>query len=317
MGLLHAVLLFAGLNAAASPDLERLNAALAAGDLKTVDTFFETFDERLSGDLYDLRGRLRVAQDQPEEAVDDFEKAAKALPKREDVWLRLASAAGDAAGEAGGLGAAGFAKTAKRALEKVVALNPDSIDGRTGLIQFHLQAPWIAGGRKKEAYRQAEAIGRIDPVQGKSWKARIDLATGKTDDAEAVFRSILDADPDQPEIAVTLAGLLHSQSRWAEANEVLRPFAEAEPPNLLALYQVGRTGALSGEFLQSSASAMERYLELAQNDEERPVPLSPAYWRLGMIFQHQNELDKARGAYQQALSLDPDNEQAQKALKSL
>ena len=92
-----------------------------------------------------------------------------------------------------------------------------------------------------------------------------------------MFRSILEAHPDQPDIAITLATLLHSKSKWADANEVLKPYAETDPPNLGALYQVGRTGALSGQYLESSAIAMERYIELARDNTERPVPLSPAY----------------------------------------
>lgn len=317
MGVLQAAFLVMSMTAASGDELDRLNVALRDGDLATVASYFENHDGNLTGDQMFLRGRLRMAQGQHKDAVEDFEEAAEALPQREEVWLHLADAAGQAASNAGAMSAAGMAKKAKRALEKVVELNPSNVDARGGLIQFHLQAPWIVGGRKKEARRQAEAIARIDPVQGKVWKARVALATGKADDAEALFRSILEAHPDQPDVAITLATLLHSKSKWAEANEVLRPYAEADPPNLGALYQVGRTGALSGQYLAGSAVAMRRYIELASNQGERPVPLSPAYWRLGMILQHQNQPEEARGAFEQALALDPDNEEAQKSLESL
>lgn len=317
MGVMHAALLVMSLSGVANTELDKLRDALRAGDLSVVSSFFENHNGKLDGDLYQIRGQLRMAEGRHKDAVSDFEKAAEEFPDREDVWLRLADAAGEAAGNAGAMSAAGLAKTAKRALEKVVALNPTSIDARGGLIQFHLQAPWIVGGRKKEARRQADAIAKIDPVQGKVWQARVALATGKADDAEALYRSIYEAHPDQPDIAIALATVLHGKSKWSEANEVLRPFAEADPPNLGALYQVGRTGALSGQYLAPSADAMQRYIDLAKDTDERPVPLSPAYWRLGLILQHQNQLDQARGAFEQALALDPENEEAKKALEML
>ena len=47
-----------------------------------------------------------------------------------------------------------------------------------------------------------------------------------------------------------------------------------------------------------------------------PSP-SSAHWRLGNAYQQLGQIEKARQAYTEALSLDGDNEEAKKALKSL
>ncbi len=300
--------------------VEELQQALASGDTETVLAWADGLDglgRALNADELFIRGRLRLRTNRAESALEDLEAATELSPDNPAIWLSLAEAAGEVAGSAGMMRARGLAKTARKALERVVELDPESLDGRVGLIQFHLQAPWIAGGRTKEAYRQAEAIGRFDPNLGRTWKARIDLAEGKIDSAETLYRTLLSEDPTQSQAAVGLALLLQQQERWTEAVEVLTPFSTGDGPDLMALYQLGRTGALSGRHLTEAEAAFRRYLELLADAEDPPVPPSPTWWRLGMVLAQQSRTADARAAFEQALALDPDNKEAAQALKGL
>ncbi len=300
--------------------VEQLQSALDDGNFTVVEQWLkEQGKTRLSPEQRYIKGQYLLRTDEPKQALEDLEAAAKAFPENEDIWLSVAEAAGDAAGRAGLMSAGGLAKTARRALDHVVELNPQNLDAREGLIQFHTQAPWVMGGRTKEAYRQAEAIGKIDPVRGLLSKAQIDLSEGEAEAAESTFRSILAQDPTNEGAGIGLANVLQGKKQWRESIDVLSPLAQSEPPNLIAVYQIGRTGALSGEFLDTAEASMRRYLALAEGKAkvDRPIPLAPAWWRLGMVLQHQNKLADARAAYQQALDLDPDNSEVKKALKSL
>ncbi|MFK7956531.1 MAG: tetratricopeptide repeat protein [Lysobacterales bacterium] len=311
---------FASSLSAQEQTVDQLQAALDDGTLTVVEGWLEAKGKtRLSPQQRYIKGQYLLRTDKPKEALKDLEAAAKAFPENENIWLSVAEAAGDAAGKAGLMSAGGLAKTARKALDRVVALNPQNLSAREGLIQFHTQAPWVMGGRTKEAYRQAEAIGKIDSVRGRSWKARIDLIEGDTDAAETTFRSILAQNPTHEGAGVGLATLLQQEEQWSEAIQVLTPLAQDDPPNLIAVYQIGRTGALSGEFLDTAETSMRRYLALAEKElkADRPIPLSPAWWRLGMVLQHQEKLADAKAAYQKALSLDPDNDTVKKALKAL
>ena len=80
-------------------------------------------------------------------------------------------------------------------------------------------------------------------------------------------------------------------------------------------YQVGRTASISGKFLDRGQSAFESYLE------HQPGPDDPgldwAHYRLGLIHQHRDNTDVARQQFQSALRINPDHDEAKKALKKL
>jgi len=90
---------------------------------------------------------------------------------------------------------------------------------------------------------------------------------------------------------------------------------EAEPASRTALYQGGRTAALSGDFVERGAEALEGYVQ--QGPGPRQPGHDPAYQRLGMVYAHQGRMEDARAADEQALAINPDNEAAQDALRKL
>jgi len=75
----------------------------------------------------------------------------------------------------------------------------------------------------------------------------------------------------------------------------------------MALYQVGRLAAISGEYLEEGKKNLEHYLT-------QPVGyLTPehdsAHWRLALISQHQNNRIAAREHIAAGLKINPKNQQ--------
>jgi tetratricopeptide (TPR) repeat protein len=70
-------------------------------------------------------------------------------------------------------------------------------------------------------YREAVAL---DPLYFEAWNnLALELqATGKTDEAEQVFRRLLQSNPEHVLVFTNLAALLSSQKRYAEAEAVVR-----------------------------------------------------------------------------------------------
>lgn len=104
-------------------------------------------------------------------------------------------------------------------------------------------------------------------------------------------------------------GLIHQAGReWSAAIEAFKPLVERSPPDARALYQIGRTGALSGRHLDIAAAALERYLEI----EPPPGAFSHAVarWRLGMVHQRAGRCEDAGGEYRAAVEADPGLESA-------
>lgn len=99
-------------------------------------------------------------------------------------------------------------------------------------------------------------------------------------------------------------GLLHQAAReWGLALEAFGTLAASDPPHARALYQVGRTGALSGVGLERAERALARYLALD------PGPGAPsraaAEWRLGMVLERAGRCGEANRAYRRAVGADP------------
>ena len=62
--------------------------------------------------------------------------------------------------------------------------------------------------------------------------------------------------------------------------------------------------------------ALTLYLDHHVDPSDTVFPPS-AHWRLGMLYEHKGDTEQARGSYEKALQLNPDHEEARKALKKL
>jgi Tfp pilus assembly protein PilF len=84
------------------------------------------------------------------------------------------------------------------------------------------------------------------------------------------------------------------------------------------LYELGSVGLVSGLRLDDAATALERFIAspVAANPSKR-VQLSRAHERLAQIFARVNQPDSARVEYRLAVTIDPKDGDARKALKAL
>ena len=92
--------------------------------------------------------------------------------------------------------------------------------------------------------------------------------------------------------------------------------AKADPPNWDALYQIGKTAALSGQRLDRAEEVPQGATwgtPPAPRALRSPTPTSVS----GRSTRRRGDKAAARAAYQEALKLDPRLEDAKKALASL
>ena len=95
----------------------------------------------------------------------------------------------------------------------------------------------------------------------------------------------------------------------------LRRWRELAPKNRLAIYQIGRLAALSGQGLGEGEVALKEYL--ASEPLEGEPGKGSARWRLALIYEHKGDKAAARSEIEAAAKLEPKNEQIQKTLKRL
>lgn len=214
-------------------------------------------------------------------AVADYEKAVALEPANADLHVRLGDAYGLAAQKAGMFSKMSWAKKARGAFEKSVELDPRNLAARQSLMSFYQMMPSVMGGGPDKAREQAAAIRTLDPVRGHVAFGMIALAEKKYSDATTEFEAALLTAPD----------------------------------DYAALFQVGKTAALSGERLDRGDAALRRCLALT------PPTGAPghdaAHWRLGNIHEKRGDRAAARAAYEASLKVNPNFPQAADALKKL
>lgn len=234
-----------------------------------------------SAEVQAALGAKLVAQGDADGAVAAYEKAVELEPNNSTLHLRLAGAYGLAAQKAGMFSKMSWAKKARLAYEKAVELDPRNLAARENLMSFYQMAPAMMGGGLDKAREQAAAIRQLDAVRGHVAFGMVALAGKNYSDAATEFEAALLAAPD----------------------------------DYAALFQVGKTAALSGERLDRGLATLARCLAMS------PPAGAPghdaAHWRLGNIHEKRGDKAAARAAYEASLKVNPKFPQAIEALKKL
>ncbi|MEM9531805.1 MAG: hypothetical protein AAGA23_12895 [Pseudomonadota bacterium] len=160
-----------------------------------------------------------------------------------------------------------LARASKNNLLAALELDPGHVAARSSLGQFYLQAPAIAGGSRKEARAQADALMALDEAAGLRLKADIARDEDEPELAVAYQRRALAAgswDWDSQYALVIQAVHLQVQDAKSvldEAERNLRQYAaEDVRAQRLIDYQRGKYAAVSGEALAAGQGGLTRYL---------------------------------------------------------
>jgi len=251
-------------------------------------------------------------------AEKQFERA---IAREKDVGryhLALGQAVGAQAQNASVVRQPFLARRIKSEFEKAVALDPDLLDAREGLIQFHLLAPGIMGGDPGKARAQQLEIAKRDVARGRlaeatiAWHARDTVAT------ERALRAAVAAAPDSAAPSLQLASRLASWGRGADALAALDAFLARQPQHVGARYQYGRLAVANGGDLPRA----ERYFRaLIADPSWTPANFAPSraavHARLGDALRLQGKKDAARTEYEAALKLDRQLQLAKDGLKAI
>ncbi len=217
-----------------------------------------------------------------DQAIKLLEPAAEAHPNDARVLGLYGGQCLLRAGELGvSLRALRLARRGAELMERAVALAPDDVSYREGLVDFYRQAPAVAGGGLDKARRHASELARIDPVRGAAWLSSIYVQEGRHDDALAACDGALAVRPD----------------------------------DYAALFNFGRVAAESGLRIDEGEAALRRCLE------RTPGPSEPSHagvwYRLGLIAERRSDVAAARAAYAEALRLEPAFNRPAEALRRL
>lgn len=259
-------------------------------------------------------GRLAMLDDDPATAAGHLERAVQLDQHVSDYHLWYGNALAQQAMAASKLRQPFLARRLRAEFERAVELDARNIDARDFLVDFYSMAPGFMGGSTDKAREQAQAIARIDAMRGHLAFARLAIQAKDAPAVEREMHAAIAAAPDTFRGYSALASWYLKDKNWPEAFATLAPYIKQHPDDPDGPYWIGRIAAASGQQLERGEQGIRAFLAKPPKDAG-PMVLSRAHLRLGQVLEHQGRRAEARSAIEQAVKLDPRNEDARKALK--
>jgi len=204
----------------------------------------------------------------------------------------------------------------KAELEKAIALDALNLEARQDLAILYGALPRLLGGSNARATEQIAFIRRHDPAFASQLDGDFLAGEKKYDAALAAYNESARLNP-RPMIQVRIS-LLHQQKKeWDKAFAALDQALALDANYPFALYQLGRTAALSGQQLDRGEKCLRTYLAMPLREELENPSLASAHFRLGNILEKKGDSAGARAEYEASLKIDPKQKEARAALAKL
>ena len=150
-------------------------------------------------------GMRLMRANKPAQAEAQFERAIAADERNGLYHLWLGNAVGQQAPNASTVRQPFMARRIKAEYERAVALDPELLDAREGLINFYMFAPGFMGGDPAKAREQQRAIAVRNAYRGHLAAATIATFSRDTVGTERALRAAIAAAPDSVRPIITYA----------------------------------------------------------------------------------------------------------------
>jgi tetratricopeptide (TPR) repeat protein len=308
-----AALMLAASGFAGSGDLSTAQRQFDAGDYRGAITILKAAltQSPRDGRLHYWLGRSFFELRDYSSATTYAELAVKSDPQISDYHLWLGRVYGR---EAERNRSFSLARRTKHEFEEAVRLNPSNIPARRDLAQFHLEAPWIIGGRVYEARKQIERIEALDPVDGHLARADYWLHENKPERAEAEYRHVLELRPQRVEPYYEVADFYADRQDAIQMEEAVEAAARVKPADSQVPYYRGVVRVMAGNRLSEAEQLLKSYLASAPRESNFSSYVSACVW-LGRLYEWLGKHQEAAARYGAALQLDPARKSAREGLQ--
>ena len=196
----------------------------------------------------------------------------------------------------------GYAKAVRSAFQRAAELDPKQIEARMGLIQFHLQAPGLAGGDEDLVPALVQQISAIDVGAGFRAQAIVKQIGDDPAGALALYRKALAYNPADVDALSTIVGLLSTEKKIADAETLVMAALAKEPSNLKIQYQKAKCAALGGTDPAGGLTIVDAIL--AAKPAIEGLSIAGAHWRRGQILARLGRKAEAIQALERSQALD-------------
>jgi Tfp pilus assembly protein PilF len=259
------------------------------------------------------QGRAAMARNDADTAATLFEKAVAQNPKSGEAHYLLGTAYGSQAQKAGIFGQASLAGKTKDEFEAAVALDPNLLDARYGLVEFYAMAPGIIGGSFDKAFAQAAEIKKHDPLMAHRAAAFIYTHQQKIDEARNEYRAEVREFPKSARAHIDLGVSYIVAKNFKAAADEFETALNVEPTYMPVYFRLGQGAVLTSSNYAHGEEALRKYLAYAPKSDE-PSHARAHYW-LGQIFEKQGKKTEAKASFETSLKLNPAQKDVAEALK--
>ncbi len=272
-------------------------ALLAAG---RVDDAISTLQQEISASpndaaAYNLLCRAYFSLSQWDRGIAACEKAVFLDPNNSLYHLWLGRIYGEKADASSFFTAAGLAKKVRNQFEMAVQLSPSSVDARTDLAEFYLEAPGI-----------------LDPAKAHWVNARIAEKKKDFTNAEREYRAAIEVSHGDANAWLNLALFYKHTGRFDQMEGAINRAASAQVNHPVVLVDAAETLIRTGRNFPGAIQLLRRYLSSSSTVEEAPA--FKAHYLLGTALEKQGDKQAAAQEYRTALSMAKGFSRAQEAL---
>ena len=247
--------------------------------------------------------------------ISSCEKAVSLAPDNSQFHLWLGRVYGEKADKAGMFSAARLAGKVRDQFEAAVKLNPNSVDARSDLAEFYLEAPGIVGGGRDKAEQQADTLSALDPARAHWVKARIaekhkDLAA-----AEREYRAAIASSHGSASSWLNLGLFYRHRQRFDEMVEALRHVRSAPIDRADAMVDAAEILINAQRSFPEAIALLKSYLNSNLRVEQAPV--FKVHYLLGAAAEKMGDKQVATEEYRAALDLAREFQPARQALERI
>ena len=208
-----------------------------------------------------------------------------------------------------------YSSRMKSSMSKALEIDPGHVNARIRLSNFYLNAPIIAGGSIKKAMEHAELLMKYDSNLGYQLMALIYKQQEEYEKAEQIYLKMLDENIEEKRLYYLVSVIKFDQKDYRAAMDYSEQSIGAYPNYLTAYYQYGKATAYAVENLDLGIYRLNYFL--TNHDEDASPSIHWAHLRLGQIYKLKGNKSAAIQAFNKALEVKPDFDEARKQLKNL
>lgn len=259
-----------------------------------------------------IKASVAFSQNDLDKAEEYLQSAIKKYPHAETYNL-AGGIYGMQAGAVSIFSKLGYAKKSKKYLQLAHEAEPTNVGYISGLIQFNIQAPGLAGGDIDAVEPLLKQLEKLDKKQAVQLRSQFLV---EEEDEEAAYKYISQEIDSNPEVLDYWFYRAFLSIQMDEASKAFNDFTyiiENKPDNweldntwANALYHRGKLSSVEKINLEIGK---ESYVEYIAMKVIKGTPdKSWATYRLGLIYQHLNQDDLAEKSFNKAMMMNPEKE---------